>query len=167
MASPFGEKKLVARFINCRSASTSWRIPSQKCVRLLSLEADALMGPGCPPVRQAGAGSPAVGGLLIGGAGEVGGAARCSSTSLVTAATELPTLSMMAFSESVEIASRRVQARTWVGSAKLILLRIGGCLTRCMAAFPGCKSTACNDLRSIPHAPNSSSERNSPGRRPD
>src|SRR5713226_7851336 len=104
---------------------------------------------GCPLVRQAGAGSPAVGGLSIGGAGEIERAARCNSTSLVTAATELPTLSMTAFSESAEIASRRVQARTWVGSARLILLRMGGCLMRCMAAFPGCGSTACKGLRSI------------------
>src|ERR1700674_1408799 len=61
---------------------------------------------------QAGAGSPSAGGLWSGGIGDVRGPARWSSTSLVTAATELPTLSTMAFSESAGIPSRRFQART-------------------------------------------------------
>ena len=51
---------------------------------------------------------------------------------------ELPIRSTTACSASAETPRRRVSARTWAGSAGLILLRIGGRLMRCMTKSLGC-----------------------------
>jgi hypothetical protein len=62
---------------------------------------------------QTDAGSlPSAGSREIGGTGQGSLFIRCSSTSLVTAATELPALSTIAFNASVEMPNRRDQART-------------------------------------------------------
>ena len=53
-----------------------------------------------------------------------------SSISLVTAEIELPTFPIILRRSSVEIPSRRFQARTWAGSDKSSLLRTGGCLAQ-------------------------------------